>query len=59
MGDLRLLAYEEAGSGEAVLLVDGIEGARRVEIAGAMHLRSLEQPEAFNVALEGFLFALD
>ena len=40
---------------ESLLLRDRVPGARLVTIAGAGHLSSLEQPEAFNGALRGFL----
>jgi 3-oxoadipate enol-lactonase len=40
---------------ESELLRDRIPGARLVTLAGAGHLSNLEQPEAFNAALRGFL----
>jgi 3-oxoadipate enol-lactonase len=40
---------------ESVFLRDRIPGARLLTIAGAGHLSSLEQPEAFNAALREFL----
>ena len=39
-------------------LVAEISGARSAEITGAMHLPSLEQPEAFNFDLLRFLTGL-
>jgi pimeloyl-ACP methyl ester carboxylesterase len=39
-------------------MADGIRGANLVTIAGAGHLSNLEEPEAFNVALHGFLATL-
>jgi 3-oxoadipate enol-lactonase len=43
---------------ESLVLRDRIPGARLVTIAGAGHLSSLEQPEAFNGALRDFLGGL-
>jgi 3-oxoadipate enol-lactonase len=40
---------------ESVALRDRIPGARLVTVAGAGHLSSLEQPEAWNAALREFL----
>lgn len=40
---------------ESVILRDRIPGARLVTVAGAGHLSSLEQPEAWNAALREFL----
>jgi pimeloyl-ACP methyl ester carboxylesterase len=40
---------------ESVVLRDRIPGARLVTVAGAGHLSSLEQPEAWNAALREFL----
>jgi 3-oxoadipate enol-lactonase len=40
---------------ESVILRDRIPGARLVTIAGAGHLSSLEQPEAWNATLREFL----
>jgi 3-oxoadipate enol-lactonase len=40
---------------ESEVLRDRLPGARLVAIAGAGHLSSLEQPEAFNAALREFL----
>jgi len=43
---------------ESVVLRDRIPGARLVTVAGAGHLSSLEQPEAWNAALREFLRGL-
>jgi 3-oxoadipate enol-lactonase len=43
---------------ESRRIASGIRGARLVIIPGAGHLANLEQPEAFNAALNGFLTAL-
>ncbi len=43
---------------ESVILRDRIPGARLVTVAGAGHLSSLEQPEAWNAALREFLRGL-
>jgi pimeloyl-ACP methyl ester carboxylesterase len=43
---------------ESVILRDRIPGARLVTVAGAGHLSSLEQPEAWNAALREFLHGL-
>jgi pimeloyl-ACP methyl ester carboxylesterase len=40
---------------EARILHEGIAGSRLVEIPGAGHLANLENPEAFNAALEEFM----
>jgi 3-oxoadipate enol-lactonase len=40
---------------EAHALHDGIANSRLVEIPGAGHLSNLENPEAFNAAVEEFL----
>jgi 3-oxoadipate enol-lactonase len=40
---------------DSIVLRDRIPGARLVTVAGAGHLSSLEQPEAWNAALRGFL----
>jgi pimeloyl-ACP methyl ester carboxylesterase len=40
---------------ESVILRDRIPGVRLVTVAGAGHLSSLEQPEAWNAALREFL----
>ena len=42
----------------ADVLVDGIAGARKVVIAGAAHIPSMEQPAAFNRTLLDFLKAI-
>jgi 3-oxoadipate enol-lactonase len=43
---------------ESQRIASGINGAKLVIIPGAGHLANLEQPEAFNDALKGFLSAL-
>lgn len=43
---------------ESAILRDRIPGARLVTVAGAGHLSSLEQPEAWNAALREFLRGL-
>ena len=43
---------------ESRRIASGIRGAKLVIIPGAGHLANLEQPEAFNAALNGFLTAL-
>ena len=43
---------------ESRRMASAIRGARLVIIPGAGHLANLEQPEAFNAALNGFLTAL-
>jgi 3-oxoadipate enol-lactonase len=43
---------------ESRRIASGIRGAKLVIIPGAGHLANLEQPEAFNAALSGFLTAL-
>src|SRR5688572_13611152 len=43
---------------ESRRIASGIRGAKLVIVPGAGHLANLEQPEAFNAALSGFLTAL-
>jgi 3-oxoadipate enol-lactonase len=43
------------GAEAAQALVDGIPGARRADIADAAHLSPIENPQAFNAAVLGFL----
>lgn len=43
---------------EARAIQEAVAGSRLVEIAGAGHLASLEQPALFNAALEAFLLSL-
>ena len=43
---------------ESRRIASGIRGAKLVIVPGAGHLANLEQPEAFNAALNGFLTAL-
>jgi 3-oxoadipate enol-lactonase len=43
---------------ESRRIASGIRGAKLVIIPGAGHLANLEQPDAFNAALSGFLTAL-
>jgi 3-oxoadipate enol-lactonase len=43
---------------ESRRLASAIRGAKLVIIPGAGHLANLEQPGAFNAALNGFLTAL-
>ncbi len=40
---------------ESKKIVDGVKGARYVEIEGAGHISNLEKPEAFNEAVKRFL----
>lgn len=40
---------------EARVIAEAVQGARLVTIAGAGHLTNLEQPEAFNRAVQSFL----
>jgi 3-oxoadipate enol-lactonase len=43
---------------ESRRMASGIRGAKLVVVPGAGHLASLEQPDAFNAALNGFLTGL-
>jgi 3-oxoadipate enol-lactonase len=54
---LVLVGSEDALTPPALAdaLATGIGGAQLVKIAGAGHLSNLEQPEAFNAAVEAFL----
>jgi pimeloyl-ACP methyl ester carboxylesterase len=57
---LVIVGAEDAMSPPSVAdeLAAGIDLATRVTIPGAGHLSSLEQPEAFNAAIEAFLAGL-
>jgi pimeloyl-ACP methyl ester carboxylesterase len=65
LGQIRVPALVIVGGQDAIsppsvadLLAAGIAAARRVTIANAGHLSSLEQPEDFNSAIKAFLAGL-